>query len=285
MKMISRFGPLGSAIKKELFVELRYPLNFFSGLLMIFFIGSWFILSAFAFVDPKTIKQSALNIGGYAIWGIVIFMFMTNIMWSVANFTRREQLNGTLEQLYLSSSSPQIVLLGGAIGQIIVGLIGTTIIVGGFSFFMQVPINNLLLGAYILLITLLMFLGLSLIFGALILRMKRAIVVLNLFQFVFMLICGIFYPFSSIPEPIYTISRLVPISYAVDLFRNTLIGTKPELITDSFVKNIGLENFFSGASFELLLLHILTILSCMLGWYFYANQENKIRKNEGLSNY
>ena len=285
MKMQSRLGPLGSAIKKELYVELRYPLNFLAGLSFIFIIGSWFILSAFAFSNPNTVQHATNNIGAYAIWGLVIFLFMSNLMWSVANFVRREQMNGTLEQLYLSSSSPQIVLLGGAIGQIIIGFIGNIIIVIGFSFFMNIPAHNFLLGFWVLMITLLMFLGLSLIFGAIILRMKRAQMVLNLIQFVFMFLCGIFFPFDILPESIQFISKLIPVSYAVDLFRNTLVGSSPELITNQFLGNIGLNNVITGYWFEFLLVHVIAIFSCIVGWFLYAHQQDKIRNNEGLSNY
>jgi len=285
MNMRSRFGPLGSAIKKELYVELRYPLNFIAGLSFIFIIGFWLILSAFAFSNPNSVQQTTKNIGGYAIWGLVIFLFMSNLMWSVANFVRREQMNGTLEQLYLSSSSPQVVLLGGAIGQIIVGFIGNIIIVIGFSFFMSIPSDNLILGFWILLVTLLMFLGLSLIFGAIILRMKRAQVVLNLVQFVFMFLCGIFFPFSILPGPVELLAKLIPVSYAVDLFRNTLVGSQPELITNQFVSSIGLGQVLTGYWFEFLLVHIITVISCVAGWILYSKQQDRIRNNEGLSNY
>ena len=285
MKMQSRFGPLGAAIKKELYVELRYPLNFLAGLSFIFIIGFWLILSAFAFSDPHAVQQTTNEIGGYAIWGLVIFLFMSNLMWSVANFVRREQMNGTLEQLYLSSSSPQIVLLGGAIGQIITGFIGNIIIVIGFSLFMKIPANNLLLGFWILLVTLLMFLGLSLIFGAIILRMKRAQVVLNLVQFVFMFLCGIFFPFSILPDSVQIIAKIIPVSYAVDLFRNTLVGSNPELITNQFVQSIGLGDYLNAYWFEFILLHIITIVSCIFGWILYSKQQDRVRNAEGLSNY
>ena len=285
MKMQSRFGPLGSAVKKELYVELRYPLNFLAGLSFIFIIGFWFVLSAFAFSNPNSIQNTTNTIGAYAIWGLVIFLFMSNLIWSVANFVRREQMNGTLEQLYLSSSSPQIVLLGGAIGQIIVGFIGNIIVVIGFSFFMKIPVHNLLLGFWILTVTLIMFLGLSLLFGAIILRMKRAQVVLNLIQFVFMFVCGIFFPFSILPPSIQIISKLIPVSYAGDLFRNTLVGTNPELNSNQFVQYIGLGTYLNAYWFDFILLHIIAIFSCIFGWILYSKQQDRIRNEEGLSNY
>jgi ABC-type polysaccharide/polyol phosphate export permease len=143
----------------------------------------------------------------------------------------------------------------------------------------------LFLGFWVLIVTLFLFLGLSLIFGAIILRMKRAQVVLNLGQFVFMFLCGIFFPFSILPDFVQFISKLIPISYAVDLFRNTLIGSTPELISDSFVQSLGLGSFLNGYWFEFILLHILTIISCIFGWFYYASQQNRIRTQEGLSNY
>ena len=115
--------------------------------------------------------------------------------------------------------------------------------------------------------------------------MKRVQIVLNLLQFFIMFICAIFFPFNILPGWVQLISKLVPISYAVDLFRNTLIGTPPELISNQFIKNIGLGNFINGYWFEFLFLHVITIISCISGWIFYGRQQDKIKNEEGLSNY
>ena len=281
MNLTSRFGPLGSAIKKELYIELRYPLNFLFGIMMMFFIGVYFVFAAIAFSDPNASQATFTNVVFYSIWGLILFWFMSEIMWTVANFVRREQIQGTLEQLFLSSSSPQIVLLGGGIGKIVISLITGIIIVLSFSLVIRIPLLNILMGMWVMLVTLFMLLGLSLIFGAVILGMKRVNGILNFAQLIFMLICCVFFPFSVLPPELLLISKLIPVSYAVDMFRNTLIGLQPELISDMVLFNIT----FSGYWAEFFFLHLFAIFSFIIGWRFYNNQQNKKRKQEGLSHY
>jgi ABC-2 type transport system permease protein len=52
----------------------------------------------------------------------------------------------------------------------------------------------------------------------------------NFLQFFLMIVCAMFFPFSALPEIIQVISRLIPLSYCVDLFRTTMIGVSPELL-------------------------------------------------------
>ena len=286
MNMLSRFGPFGASVKKELWTELRYPIDFLSGLFTMFILGSWLILSAQAFSSPtqsSTSSNTSTFFAGYAIWGLVIFMFMNYILWSVANFVRHEQMQGTLEQLFLSSTNPQIALLGGAVGNIIIAIIFNLIAVFGFTTFVQLPIKNLFLAIYILGLTLLLLMGISLIFGAIILSLKRAQQVLNFSQFILMFVCAMFFPFSALPNFVRIFSLLIPISYAVDLFRTTLMGIPPELVGSITFKSLKIT--ISGSLIEFIFLHVITFLLLGFGWWFYIKQQNRIRKKEGLGEY
>lgn len=286
MRMTSRFGTFGAAVKKELWVELRYPLNFFTGVLTIFILGSWFILSAQAFTGPESDGSSgspAASFAGYAVWGLVIFLFMSQLLWSVANFVRREQMQGTLEQLILSSSNPQVVLLGGATGSVITGLVLNGIVILGFALLTDLPLNNLFLALYVLAITLLMMLGFSLVFGALVLGLKRGQIILNFAQFVFMFVCAIFFPFSILPKPVLLFSYLLPISFGVDMFRTTLMDVSPELVTSDMLQVIGLTT--DPWLVEFVVLHVLAVGLCLFGWWFYGKQQDRIANREGLSHY
>ncbi len=39
-----------------------------------------------------------------------------------------------------------------------------------------------------------------------------------------MILCGMFFPFRALPEMVLWGSRVLPLSYAVDAFRSTLMG-------------------------------------------------------------
>jgi ABC-type multidrug transport system permease subunit len=54
----------------------------------------------------------------------------------------------------------------------------------------------------------------------------------NFLEFSIMIVCGMFFAFRALPEILQPLSRIIPLSYAVDAFRSTLMGypaSYPEL--------------------------------------------------------
>ncbi|MEM1517338.1 MAG: ABC transporter permease, partial [Thermofilum sp.] len=62
-------------------------------------------------------------------------------------------------------------------------------------------------------------LGFGLVYGALVFRFKNVGPLNNVLQFVFLGLCGIFYPVSNLPEPLRSIALAVPFTYVADLLR------------------------------------------------------------------
>jgi len=78
-----------------------------------------------------------------------------------------------------------------------------------------------------------------------------------------MIFCGTFYPFSTLPEQILIVSKFIPLSYAVDIFRTTLIGIDPELIKGE-VDILGYS--IPGALAEWILVGLLSVAILALGY-------------------
>jgi ABC-2 type transport system permease protein len=283
--MYSFFGPFGASIKKTLYIELRYPLNFITGTATVFIMGTWFILSALAFSNGTAPSQNSNNnlILSFAIWGIIFFYFSGEIFWGVSNFVNREQRQGTLEQLYLSSTKPQVVLLGGAVGSIIIAALFNLVVIIGFSFVIKLPIQNFFLSLYVLIISIILMIGMSLIFGAVILRVKRGQMIINFSQFIFMILCGIFFPFAALPPTLRSLSLLIPLSYAIDMFRSTIMGTIPELF--GFGDFTTISPLFTTYFVEFIWLHFLAVILFGCGWKFYGWMEKNILEKQGLGQY
>ena len=60
----------------------------------------------------------------------------------------------------------------------------------------------------------------------------------NFLQLFFMIFCAMFFPFSALPEILQIVSRIIQLSYCVDLFRSTMIGVTPELLPFEIKNNI-----------------------------------------------
>jgi ABC-2 type transport system permease protein len=92
----------------------------------------------------------------------------------------------------------------------------------------------------------------------------------NFLQIFFMIICAMFFPFSALPEFLQFISRLIPISYCVDLFRSTMIGVSPELLPFEF---------------EVVIVIISAICLPILGIWFFRRTVEKAKREGNLAEY
>ncbi|MHA2225081.1 MAG: ABC transporter permease [Candidatus Hodarchaeales archaeon] len=215
--------------KKEFIVLTRYKFSFFLGFLQTFFIMFIFTIAALVLTPPEKAEYGV----GLMFYSFILFIFLSTALWDIGNSLREEQYQGTLESLFMTPIS----YISTLVSRIFTNLIWTGLNVLITFFFMSIvfgrlPVFNVGLGIIILILSLFVCFGFSFGFAGLALRYKESMNTLtNLLQFVLMIICAMFFPFSALPEVIQIISRLIPLSYCVDLFRSTLIGMPPELLS------------------------------------------------------
>ena len=267
---------LGAMVRKEFIVMTRYPVEFVASFAQIFLIVVVLTLAGLMFA-PGGIQQASANsnTAGLVVYGFILFIFLADTLWGIGYNVRREQKQGTLEQLYLSPASKFASLLSRvSITLFWTGLLSITsawvmsLLIG------RLPFHNLPLGMYILLFSLAGTFGVGFAFAALTLRVKETGQTLaNLFQFVFMLLCAPFFPFSGLPVFMRAISRAIPLAYGVDAFRSTLMGYPagfPELAP------IGVE---------LVIVTAFGLLMPPLGYWLYRREEDRARRRGSLSEY
>ena len=138
----------------------------------------------------------------------------------------------------------------------------------------RLPAANLPLGVLILALALCGTFGTGFAFAALTLRVREAGQTLaNLFQFVFMVICAPFFPFSALPQWMQLISRAIPLSYGVDAFRSTLMGYPP-----------GFPEL-APLPVELVIVAAFGLLMPVLGYWLFRREEDHARRQGSLSEY
>ena len=262
-------------VRKELIIMLRHPVEFIASFAQVFLLVIILTLAGLMFSPQGVETEGNSGISGVIVYGFLIFLYLSDTLWTIGFNVRREQKQGTLEQLYLSPASKFAALASRvAITLIWTGLLSLLSGLIMAALLGRLPFENGWLGLYILIFTLLGTFGTGFAFAALTLRIKEAAqTAVNLFQFGFMIFCAPFFPFSALPEPLLYISRAIPLSYGVDAFRSTLMGYPngfPEL---------------ASIEVELIIVTIFGIVMPIVGFWLYRLAENQARRKGSLSEY
>lgn len=261
-------------MSKKVVVEYsRYPVAFVAIFVQIFLIILLFIMAARAFQTPGTGQGQLTYFAGMMAYGFVTNILLSFTLWEVGYSIREEQVRGTLESLYLSPTNKFSNLLS----RIFAVLSWTTLMcIGGLALVSGVvgglPVNNVGMALFVLLFTTTGFLGIGFIFAGITIKLKEtAQTLVNGLQFFFMIFSAQFFPFSVLPQPVLDhISRWLPVSYAVDLFRTTLLGIPPELLP---------------APLELIIVVAFGIVSPIAGYSYYNWIDRKARAEGTLGEY
>ena len=88
-----------------------------------------------------------------------------------------------------------------------------------------------------------------------------------------MVVCGMFFPFSALPALVRALSRLIPMSYAVDAFRSTLMD-----YPDGFPELLPMGP-------ELVIVTGFGLLMPLLGYGLYKAAERKVRLDGRLAEF
>ena len=262
--------------RKELTVMARYPVEFIASFGRVFLIVAIFVLGGKTFSQQQSPASGmGSNTSGLVVYGFILFMFLGDTLWTVGYAIRHEQVQGTLEQLYLSPASKFASLVSRVTNTLI--WTGLLCVAGGALMALMIgrlPVQNPLLGLYVLALSLAGTFGIGFAFAALTLRIKEAAQTLaNLLQFVFLILCANFFPFSALPPALYSLARLIPMAYSVDAFRSALMGFPP--------------GFPELAPFpvEVAIITAFGILMPFVGYALYRRAEIQARRRGSLSAY
>ena len=259
---------------KELLIMARYPVEFIASFGQVFLIVVIFTLAGLTFSQTSQGSNDSITTG-VVVYGFILYMFVGDTIWTLGYDVRREIIQGTLEQLYLSPASK----FSSLISRVVIVLVWTGLLCVASVLLMivllgQLPFYNGLLGGYLLVMSLLGTFGMGFVFAAFALRFKEAAQPMAiLLQFVVLIFCAIFFPFSSLPPIIHNISRLIPFSYAVDAFRSTLMN-----YPDGFPE-------LAPIKVEIFIVTSFALIMPLAGYYLYRLAEKHARHRGGLSEY
>lgn len=273
----AQIATLNAMITKELTIMLRYPIEFVASFAQVFLIVLIFMVAGFMFA-PGGLEASGSAAAGLTSatpFGFLIFIFISDTLWTIGYNVRREQKQGTLEHLYMSPASKFSSLLSRvAVMMVWSGSLGVVSLVGIGLLFGGLPLNNLPLALVALAFTLAGTIGIGFAFAGITLYIKEAGQTLaNLLQFAFIVFCAPFFPFSALPEPMLWVSRLIPVSYGLDVFRSLLAGL-PEGTPE-------LGPLWLGMTVTI----VFGVVMPLIGYGVYRQAEDEVRRRGTLSEY
>lgn len=261
-------------VRKQLTVMARYPVNFVASFFQVFLIVAVFAFAVLMFL-PVGAEAAGGGNAGVVAYGFVLFMFLSDVLWTFGGELRQEQYQGTLESLYLTPASKFASLLS-RVSVIVVwtGLLSATALLIMRLLIGYVPLYYPWLGLGILLFSISGIFGLGFAFAAYTLLVREsAQTTANFLQFALLIVCGLFFPFSVLPAPLLWLARLIPLSYCVDALRSTLMGYPrgfPEL---------------APIEVELVIVFVFGLAMPFLGYWLFRQAERKVRKDGTLGEY
>jgi ABC-2 type transport system permease protein len=272
--LISNLQIYLAMVRKQLIVMTRYPIDFITSFVQIFLIILVFTFAALMF-EPRGAAGEAGGSGAVMMYGFVLFMFASDTLWGIGYNIREEQYQGTLESLYLTPASKFASLLSRVTTSLIwTGALSIAAMIFVQIFLGRLPFHNIGLAAVILVFSLAGTFGIGFAFAAYTLLVKEsAQATANFLEFAIMIVCGMFFPFRALPDLVQMISRAVPLSYAVDAFRSTLMGYPrgfPEL---------------APIETEIVIVIAFGILSPLIGYWLYQRAERRARMVGSLAEF
>lgn len=269
---------LSAMMRKNVMISLRTPASLVARLVMHSCTLAVWLTGALLFVpadSSEAVFQNGISIVSTLLYGFILWTFVFESLWTVGYNTRIEQFEGTLESLYLTPSHKFLYLISRVAEPLLwTGLTGSLILVGVHVIFGQIPMENYGLGAYTFLFTLSGIFGFGFFCAACSILLKEASMgIANLAQFIIILSCGMLFPFRSYPEILQYVSRAIPFSYCVDIFRSTLIGFPqgfPEL---------------APPTVEIVIVTAWGVLMPLLGYAVYRLAEHRVRLDGTLADF
>lgn len=218
-------------LKRDFLINASYKFSFLFDLGSIFFSVLTFFFIAELFGEKATEYLS--NYGGdyfsFVLIGIAFSGYMSAAMGSFTETIAQEQSYGTLEAIILSPTKISTVLICSSIWKFIFTSFRVIVylILGWLFFGFDLSKVNLSASLIILLLTVISFSSLGILSASFVLVFKRGDPINWLFNGVSRFLSGVYFPIVILPVWLQKISYFIPLTYALEGMRKSLILGSP----------------------------------------------------------
>ena len=214
-------------LKRDLSQALSYRLSFLLQLLSIFFSVAifYFLSQLFGSALVPQLDKYGGDYFSFVLVGIAFMGYTGLSMSSFAQSIRQGQMMGTLEIMLLSPTRLSAILLSSSLWSYLLTTVRVVvyILVGALVFGFSLSQANLVTALVVMILSIASFSGIGILSAALVLLVKKGDPVAWLFGGVSSLLAGVFYPISVLPDWLEPLSRLLPLTYALDAMRLAML--------------------------------------------------------------
>lgn len=223
-------------------------------------------------VEVFAANTGTANYVGYMLIGSAVFTIVSLSFWHVANWLRWEMETGTLEALYLAPTHRFWVAAGTALYSAMRGIISALVayFIGSLVLGVNPIQGDMLIALAFILVGVIPLYGMTLLFGAVVLKVKEANALINLMQWLVSFLMGVFFPIAFFPPLMRVLALLFPPTWMTNGVRSALLG-------------IGF--FFGEWYLDLAILWVFLIFAPLVGYWVFSRVETGIRRNEGVGQF
>jgi len=226
------FKTLKATLKKNIVVRLRaYQMEFFLGSVLTSFytaLGAWL---AYNVLFKNNLSEDFITYSGtgnymsYIIIGGLAFLFTVRTCLNVSRSLISELREGTLESLMLAPFRRAEYFAGNMLVQTVTTLFETfvaTLVALPFGF--RLGHTNFAAFICVFLLSLLAFFAVSMLLGFVMLYTRDTYISQNTLFASMALLCGITFPVEYLPVGLQVVSKLIPVTDVVKMYRGTLLS-------------------------------------------------------------
>lgn len=199
----------------------------------------------------------------FVIIGNAVQSMATSTLYSAANISGTEKHTGTLGPILSSPSRMFHIFFGKSAFSITGGVISVTVsmLYAVFIFGVDFGSANLVGVAIVSLLTCFSLMGMGLAVGSVGIYLRTAAILASLFGYIGLLICGVNFPVSYLPEWLQVFSYAMPLTYGVEATRMAVEGAS-----------------ISSMGGPLAIMVLLGSVYLMISWFLFGAFERISRK-------
>lgn len=212
------------------------------------------------------------NYVAYLLIGSNVFTIVSGAFWHIAYWLRFEQETGTLEAVYLTPTRGVTLLSGVALYSAIRSVLSALIayLAGCLIFGVNPLEGNVPLALAFVAAGLIPLYGMSILFGALVLKVKESNALINLMQWAVSFLMGIFFPVTVLPPAVRLAALLFPPTWMTNGVRSALLGV----------------GFFFGQWYlDMAMLWVFMMAAPLFSIWVFTRVENGLKRNEGMGQF
>jgi ABC-2 type transport system permease protein len=214
-------------LKRDLSQALSYRLSFLMQLGGIFLSVAifYFLSRLFGTAVAPQLEAYGGDYFSFALIGLAFTGFLGLSLSSFASSIREGQVMGTLEIMLLSPTRLSAILLSSSLWAYLLTTLRVVIylLIGALVFGASLGQANVGSALLVMLLSIASFSGIGILSAALVLLVKKGDPVAWVLGGASSLLAGVYYPISVLPEWLEPLSRILPLTYALDAMRLAML--------------------------------------------------------------